>query len=189
METAGGVHLRALLRDYQRFVAALSDSPRLCPLDSGEVIRGAAGLIAGMWGDRVCFEIGPLPQLVADRDMLLELFLQLFANAVIHAKGRPVVTVAVVAEAQEGGWCFTVSDDGPGLPAVSGDHLFRAFETAHDRDPDSTGLGLPLCRVIVQWHGGRIWATSHAGKGCDIHFVLPDSDNDRFALAGNSARA
>lgn len=185
--TAGGVHLRALLRDYQRFVAALSDSPRLRPLDSGEVIRGAAGLIAGMWGDRVCFEIGPLPRLLADRDMLLELFLQLFANAVIHSK-RPV-TVTVTAEQQQDGWCLTVSDDGPGLPAVNGEQLFRAFETAHDRDPDSTGLGLPLCRVIVQWHGGRIWATSRVGKGCDIHFVLPDADSDRFPLAGNSARA
>lgn len=187
--TAGGVHLRALLRDYQRFVAALSDSPRLRPLDSGEVIRGAAGLIAGMWGERVCFDIGPLPHLMADRDMLLELFLQLFANAIIHCKDRNPVTVTVVADEQQDGWCFTVSDDGPGLPAVNGEHLFRAFETAHDRDPDSTGLGLPLCRVIVQWHGGRIWATSRVGKGCDIHFILPDANSDRFPLAGNPARA
>lgn len=187
--TAGGVHLRALLRDYQRFVAALSESPRLRPLDSGEVIRGTAGLIAGMWGDRVSFEIGPLPRLLADRDMLLELFLQLFANAVIHSKDARPVTVTVAAARQQDGWCFTVSDDGPGLPAVNGEQLFRAFETAHDRDPDSTGLGLPLCRVIVQWHGGRIWATSRVGKGCDIHFILPDADSDRFPLAGNSARA
>lgn len=187
--TAGGVHLRALLRDYQRFVAALSDSPRLRLLDSGEVIRGAASLIAGMWGDRVCFAIGPLPRLMADRDMLLELFLQLFANSVIHAKEKPMVNVTVAAERQDDGWSFAVSDDGPGLPPVNGDQLFRAFETAHDREPDSTGLGLPLCRVIVQWHGGRIWATSRAGKGCDIHFVLPAADDDRFPLAGNSARA
>lgn len=186
---AGGVHLRALLRDYQRFVAALSESPRLRPLDSGEVIRGAAGLIAGMWGDRVSFEIGPLPRLMADRDMLLELFLQLFANAVIHCKDQHPVTVIVAAEQQQDGWCFTVSDDGPGLPVVNGEQLFRAFEAAHDRDPDSTGLGLPLCRVIVQWHGGRIWARSRVGKGCDIHFILPDADGDRFPLAGNSARA
>lgn len=187
--TAGGVHLRALLRDYQRFVAALSESPRLRPLDSGEVIHGAAGLIAGMWGDRVCFEIGPLPRLMADRDMLLELFLQLFANTVIHSKDQNPVTVTVAAEEQKDGWCFTVSDDGPGLPAVNGEQLFRAFEAAHDRDPDSTGLGLPLCRVIVQWHGGRIWATSRVGKGCDIHFVLPKAGSDCIPPAGNSARA
>ncbi|MGE5517491.1 MAG: ATP-binding protein [Bacteroidota bacterium] len=187
--TAGGIHLRALMRDYQRFVATLSDTPRLRELDSGEIARGAAASISDVWGERVTFRIGTLPRLPADRDMLLELFLQLFANAATHAARERPVTVTVEAERDGDGWRFTVADDGPGLPPVSNDQLFRAFETARDRDPDSTGLGLPLCRVIVQGHGGRIWAGSRAGRGCDIHFVLPDGNGDRFPLAGNSAPA
>lgn len=187
--TAGGVHLKALLRDCQRFVAALSDMPRLRPLETGEIAQGAAKLVSGMWGERVRFDIGPLPTISADRDMILELFLQLFANAAVHAAQQRPVTVRVGAEAQPGRWRFTVSDDGPGLPQVNIDQLFRAFETAHGRDPDSTGLGLPLCRIIVQAHGGRIWATSRPGKGCDIHFVLPETPTDRFPLAGNPAQA
>lgn len=183
--SAGGIHLKALLRDYQRFVAALTCAPRLRELDSGEVAQGAASLIREIWDERVRFDIAALPRLLADRDMLLELFLQLFTNAVAHRKDTRQVTVQVAAEAIEGSWRFRVSDDGPGLPPVNSDHLFRAFETAHDRDPDSTGLGLPLCRIIVQCHGGRIWATSRPGKGSDIHFLLParpDQDSTTEAV-------
>jgi signal transduction histidine kinase len=188
--TDGGIHLRALLRDYQRFVAALTDAPRRRPLDLNEIVRGAAGLVRGMWDERIVFDIAPLPTLPADRDMLLELFLQLFANAAIHGGGTGPVTVIVTAEAEaDGNWRLSVADNGPGLPPVNGDQLFRAFETAHDRDPDSTGLGLPLCRVIVQSHGGRIWATSRPGKGCTIHISLPARTDGRFPLAGNPATA
>lgn len=186
---AGDVHLRALVRDYQRFVATLSDTPQVVAVNSGEVARAAATETADLWRGRVEFRFGPLPELPADGKMLHELFLQLFTNAAIHAARHHPVTVEVAAEPQDGGWRFTVADNGTGLPPVNSEHLFRAFETAHGRDPDSTGLGLPLCRIIVEGHGGRIWATSRTGKGCDIHFILPANDADRFPLAGNPAPA
>ncbi|HLO76335.1 MAG TPA: ATP-binding protein, partial [Magnetospirillum sp.] len=171
--SAGGIHLKALLRDYQRFVSALSGAPRLRDVDCDEIVRGAARLVESMWKDKVRFSVAPLPHVHGDRDMLLEVFLQLFSNAAIHSKDAQQVTVTVRADRQGDEWRISVADDGPGLPPVNPEHLFRAFETAHNRDPDSTGLGLPLCRIIIQCHDGRIWATSRRGKGTEFHFTLP----------------
>lgn len=180
---AGGTHLRALLRDYPRFVAALGRIPEQQLTDATQVAQSAADRVGATWGaDRIRIHVAPLPTLWADPAMLREVFEQLLGNAAAHAGNHCPITVRVDAQSLPTGWRFTVSDDGPGLPPINSDLLFRAFETAHGRHPDSTGLGLPLCRVMVQNHGGRIWANSHPGEGCAIHFVLPAA-----ALEGEKA--
>jgi len=147
------------------------------------VAQSAADRVSAVWGaDRIRIHVGQLPTLWADPAMLGEVFEQLLGNAATHAGTLRPVTVRIEATVLPSGWRFTVSDDGPGLPPINSDLLFRAFETAHGRHPDSTGLGLPLCRVMVQNHGGRIWATSTPGEGCAIHFVLPAT-----ALEGGKA--
>lgn len=176
--TAGSIHLQALLRDYPRFVTALCEQPALRPVDCSAVAEAALARVRGAWGDdRIEVLLEPLPRVQADAAMLHEVFIQLLTNAALHARREQSAIVRLSATRQEIGWRVTVSDNGPGLPPVNGDHLFRAFETAHGRNPDATGLGLPLCRVLIQHHGGRIWATSRPGKGCDIHFTLPAADD------------
>lgn len=175
--TAGSIHLNALLRDYPRYVAALCDAPSTRPVNSNAVVEDAIERVRARWDhEHIRFDVQPLPPVQADPAMLSEVLSQLFSNAATHCRDHRPVIVTVSAVPQEIGWCFTVADDGPGLPPINAEHLFRAFETAHDRNPDSTGLGLPLCRVLVQGHGGRIWATSRPGKGCAIHFTLPAAD-------------
>lgn len=174
---AGDIHLEALLRDYPRFVAALCHQPALAPVQCSAVVERAIALVRHRWDDsQVRFSFGDLPEVLADSGQLEEVFAHLLSNAAAHAGAHRPISVEISASRQEIGWRISVSDDGPGLPPVNSDHLFRAFETAHGRNPDSTGLGLPLCRVIVQSHGGRIWATSRPGKGCTIHFTLPARD-------------
>jgi signal transduction histidine kinase len=63
-----------------------------------------------------------------------------------------------------------VRDCGPGLTPESFDHLFHAF---HTTKPDGTGMGLSICRSIVEAHGGRIWATANAPRGAVFQFTLP----------------
>lgn len=176
---ASDVHLKALLRDYPRFVAALCQQPEPAPVDCAAVVRQAVERLGQPWRESgIRLECGPLPSVLADARQLEEVFVQLLGNAAAHAARPAPAVVHIAAERQDGVWRISVTDSGPGLPPVNPDHLFRAFETAHDRNPDSTGLGLPLCRVIVQAHGGRIWASSRPGKGCTVSFTLPAADDD-----------
>ncbi|HLN23749.1 MAG TPA: cache domain-containing protein [Patescibacteria group bacterium] len=171
---AGGTHLQALLRDFQRFVIVFSETPTMEPLDSGEVAGAAADMIRTILnGQEVSFDIVPLPRVMADRDMVMEVFLQLFSNAIIHHKGPQAVQVRVSAERRGRQCVFSVSDNGPGLAPQLGERVFQAFEPMHNRDPNSTGLGLPLCRIIVQSHGGHIWIEP-SGTGATVCFSLPE---------------
>ena len=182
--TAANIHLNALLRDYPRYVAALCDEPRLCPTNCAAVAEDAISKTRKRWpAEKIRFDVQPLPAVQADASMVLEVFVQLFTNAASHCQGHQPITVTVCSAPHQDGWRITVADDGPGLPPINSEHLFRAFETAHDRNPDSTGLGLPLCRVLVQSHGGHIWATSMPGKGCSIHFTLPVAEDIHSASA------
>jgi signal transduction histidine kinase len=71
----------------------------------------------------------------------------------------------------EGGQVLiSVSDTGVGLPAERADEIFNAFFTTK---PEGSGMGLAISRSIVESHGGRLWATSHDGRGATFHFTLP----------------
>ena len=65
---------------------------------------------------------------------------------------------------------ISVSDIGPGLPAGKADQIFDAFFTTK---PQGSGMGLSICKSIVEWHGGRIWAIGEGGRGATFHFTLP----------------
>lgn len=65
---------------------------------------------------------------------------------------------------------ISVSDTGAGLPARKADEIFNAFSTTK---PQSSGMGLAVCKLIVESHGGRIWANSEGGHGVTFHFTLP----------------
>jgi signal transduction histidine kinase len=172
---AGGTHLQALLRDFQRFVVVFSETPKMAALDSGEVVAAAVEMIRTMLsGQEVSFDIAPLPWIMGDRDMVLEVFLQLFSNAIIHHKAPGTVLLRVAAVHQGQQWLFSVSDNGPGIPSHLRERLFQAFEPVHNRDPNSTGLGLPLCRIIVQSHGGSIWIDPDEA-GATLCFSLPEA--------------
>jgi len=172
---AGGTHLQALLRDFQRFVVVFAETPRMEPLDSGEAAAAAADMVRGMPGGQdVEFDIAPLPRIMADRDMVQEVFQQLFSNAIVHGKGAQTGRVRVDAVHRGAQWVFSVSDNGPGLAPQLGERLFQAFEPMHNRDPNSTGLGLPLCRIIVQSHGGHIWIDPGQTSGTTLCFTLPE---------------
>jgi PAS domain S-box-containing protein len=122
--------------------------------------------------------LGPLPQVMGNEEELYRVLLNLFVNALKYHGPEPV---RIGVECQSDGpelWRITVADNGIGLEPGKGyeERIFGLFQRLHQRDQygGGTGIGLPICRKIIQRHGGRIWAESDGpGKGTRFVFTLP----------------
>ncbi len=124
----------------------------------------------------VRLECGVAPELTlrADRDRVVQVLVNLLANAVKFSPRGGVVQV--LAERRGEAAAFQVRDHGRGIPPEMLDVVFDRFrqvDSSDAREKGGTGLGLPICRNIVQQHGGRIWAASVVGSGSTFFFTLP----------------
>jgi len=111
-----------------------------------------------------------MPDIVADRVQLQQVFMNLMLNAIEAMKdsgGELTITSRVNSERQ---LVVSISDTGVGLPGEDTERIFDAF---HTTKPQGTGMGLAITRSIVESHGGRIWATANHGAGATLHFTLP----------------
>ncbi len=117
--------------------------------------------------------LGDLPTVQGDPTQLLQLFQNLIGNAIkFHGQDPPRVQVG--AESDESGWCFAVRDNGIGIAPEQFQRLFVLFQRLHGRQAyPGTGIGLALCKRIVELHGGRIWIESAPGEGATFKFTLP----------------
>jgi chemotaxis family two-component system sensor kinase Cph1 len=120
---------------------------------------------------------GELPAVIGDRVQLGQLLQNLVANAVkFRPRGRGN-TVRIAAERSDGGsgWELTVTDDGIGVDPDQAERIWRVFQRLHNREEyGGNGIGLSICRRIVERHGGRIWRTAPASGGSVFHVFLPD---------------
>jgi signal transduction histidine kinase len=113
-----------------------------------------------------------LPVVRARREQLGRVFQNLIANSLkFRAEAPP--RVAVSAERADGGWRFAVRDNGVGIPAERAGEVFGMFARAHGGGYEGCGIGLAVCRKVVEGHGGRIWAEPADGGGTVVRFTLP----------------
>ena len=115
----------------------------------------------------------PLPTVVADDIQLGQLFQNLISNAIkFRSKEPPRIHVSAKQEANE--WVFSVSDNGIGIDPEFAERIFAMFQRLHNRtEYPGTGIGLAVCKKIVERHGGRIWVESELGKGTVFYFTMP----------------
>jgi PAS domain S-box-containing protein len=114
-----------------------------------------------------------LPRVLADAPQLTQIFQNLLGNAMkFHGAEAPRIHVS--AETRDHVWVFTVRDNGIGLDTQYADRIFMMFQRLHNKtEYPGTGIGLAICKKIVDRHGGRIWVESQPGQGCTFGFTLP----------------
>jgi signal transduction histidine kinase len=114
-----------------------------------------------------------LPTVTADPVQLVQVFQNLIANA-IRFRGEASPRVHVRAEPESDGWRFSVRDNGRGFEPGEAQRAFEAFARLPSAgDAPGSGVGLAICKTVVESHGGRIWAEPRPGEGATFHFTLP----------------
>jgi signal transduction histidine kinase len=156
---------------------------KLAPASAALLLKRAADAARPLFeGEDIELEVealGALPELRVDSDRVLRVFANLIDNALKFTAAPG--SVVLQAETQSDGVRYCVANSGPALSAAELDSMFKPFWQSGQGDRRGAGLGLSICRSIVEAHGGRIWAEPEPGKRVRICFVLP--------LAGVSASA
>ena len=166
--------MQALITDLLQLsrVGRTEARPERRPLD--ESLRSALNTLKTeitASGAQVRFE--PMPDLPAVQSLLTQLFQNLVGNALKFQKPGNQAIIEITAEREEGYLHLRVKDNGIGIPADQLENIFAVFRRLHNADDyEGTGIGLAICRKIVQHHKGEIWAESD-GEGTCMHVRLP----------------
>jgi len=113
-----------------------------------------------------------LPTIPGDGVQLTQLLQNLIGNAIKFRSERPL-EIRIGVQQEAAGWHFTASDNGIGIPKKDFERIFIIFQRLHTRDKyPGTGIGLSVCKKIVERHGGRIWVESEEGRGTTFHFTI-----------------
>jgi light-regulated signal transduction histidine kinase (bacteriophytochrome) len=111
---------------------------------------------------------------MADEAQVSQLLQNLVSNAIkFRSNGPPHIHIS--SQQENGQWIFSVSDDGIGIDPQYHERIFAIFQRLHGRtEYDGTGIGLSVCKSIVERHGGKIWLESEFGKGSTFYFSIPN---------------
>ena len=114
-----------------------------------------------------------LPKVMVDSTQLAQVFQNLIINGIkFHSEEAPQICIS--AEKKESEWVFSVQDNGIGIDPQYSNKIFEVFKRLHKKEEyPGTGIGLAVCKKIVERHGGRIWVESELGKGSTFYFTLP----------------
>jgi two-component system, OmpR family, sensor histidine kinase VicK len=150
------------------------------PVEAAELLRRAAEESQGAAAKAgIEFRIqAPPASVTADEQRILQVLVELISNAIKFSPAETEVRLAAYAF-NRSEVCFVVEDQGRGIPPEKLEKIFDRFQqgdSSDTRDLGGTGLGLALCRSIIEQHSGRIWAESEPGKGARLMFTLPSAD-------------
>jgi signal transduction histidine kinase len=174
----GALRMQTLVQDLLTFSRVGRDRKR-APIPCDAVVKEALqNLHTAIQESGAVVHHERLPTVSADRTQMVQLFQNLIGNA-IKFRGENTAVISVSAEENGAEWIFSVADNGIGIALEHFDAIFVIFQRLHTRaEYPGNGVGLAICKKIVEQHGGRIWVESKAGQGASFKFTLPASPAD-----------
>lgn len=172
---SGGAHKMQLLLDSLLEYSRVQSIDRLIEDVEGELILKKAMTLLQESIDKSGAQINSkdLPSFLADSEQMVRLFRNLLDNAITFADGQ-TPQIDVTAEQKSDQWIFSIRDNGIGIEPKFFDRIFDLFQRLHRQDEyPGSGMGLSICRKIVELHNGRIWVESALGEGSTFHFTIP----------------
>lgn len=174
----GAERMRSLIEGLLAYSRVESRGHPPEPVDVESLLGGVEAMLATQIDDTGgTITHGPLPTVLADREQLAHVLQNLISNALKFHREATAPQIHVTATDQGEAWRFSVTDDGVGIPEGREEEVFEIFRRLHPRDVyPGDGVGLALCRRIIDRHGGRIWAQSPPDgqeTGTAVHFTLP----------------
>ena len=170
----GATRMSQLITDLLAYSRVGSHGNAQRPTEAGHALAGAMANLRGTIHEAgATVTQDELPTVQADPMQLMQLLQNLVGNAIkFRSPDRPC-QVHVSARRKGGQWVFSVRDNGIGIPAEHFDRIFVIFQRLHTRDKyPGTGIGLAICKKIVDRHGGKIWVESKLGEGSTFYFAL-----------------
>jgi PAS domain S-box-containing protein len=173
----GAIRMQKLIQDLLTYSRLGTSALPFAPVDSGAIFARALvnlSVAVGETGATVTSE--GLPAVLAVESQLLQLFQNLIGNAIkYHGDSPPLIHATARKTPSE--WIFSLRDNGIGMDPQYADRIFVIFQRLHTADEYAgTGIGLAVCKKIVERHGGRIWVESTLGHGAVFYFTLPIKD-------------
>lgn len=173
----GVQRMQQLIQDLLAYSRVGNQGNALEPTDCGTVLeRTLKTLRVALEENHAVVTHDALPTVIADATQLERVLQNLLRNAITFRSGSPPV-IHIGAERQGAMWVMSVRDNGIGIAPEFVDRIFLIFQRLHAQHTyPGTGMGLAICKKIIERHGGRIWVVSQPGKGATFFFTLPAYD-------------
>jgi light-regulated signal transduction histidine kinase (bacteriophytochrome) len=176
----GALRMQKLVQDLLAFSRVGRQGQARESTDCNAVLQAALkNLEAAIQESKARVQHDQLPVVIADSSQLAQVFQNLIGNAIkFRGSEPPLIRVSAKAKVKE--WVFSVADNGIGIAAEHADSVFVIFRRLHARaEYPGNGIGLSICKKIIEQHGGRIWVESEVGHGSVFQFSLPNTTTKR----------
>ncbi|KYC36292.1 hypothetical protein WA1_41960 [Scytonema hofmannii PCC 7110] len=170
----GATRMRQLIQDLLAYSRVGTKGKAFTSCDCNAVVRQALNNLLVLIGENnASVDCDRLPTVMADSTQMVQLIQNLVSNAIKFRRKEPP-KIQITAELKDEGWLFGVKDNGIGIKPQYLDRIFQIFQRLHSRkEVPGTGIGLAICKKIVERHHGRIWAESEPGVGTTFYFTIP----------------
>ena len=172
----GAIRMQNLIDDILDFSRVTTKAKKLQPTDLEIIYEEVlSNLELSIKENDAHINHDHLPVVMADQTQITQVFQNLINNAMkFRSEDKPKINISVKEE--EDYWLFAVEDNGIGIDPKHSERIFEVFKRLHNkRDYPGTGIGLAICKKIIERHGGHIWVESELGKGSNFYFTLPKS--------------
>lgn len=182
----GANRMQRLIQDLLAYSRVNTTGRQFEPTAMETALNSALGnLVNAAKESQAVITHDPLPAVMGDERQLAQLFQNLLSNAIKFSGAQPP-RIHISAKQTDGQWLFSVRDHGIGMDPQYGDRIFVIFQRLHTRaEYPGTGIGLAICKKIVERHGGRIWVESELGKGATFYFTMRDEEPGTSAHTPN----